>query len=222
MEIVRRPIALRGRPKVPESIINITYKEYIPEVLEYFRTAERVDNLPFKYLCYYNILEYFLDKSAYYVVAENIKGILLRPDFHLRVDHYVGKAVNIFKRESEKHISDKVKLSRVLTQYLDLDEFIEFLKDLNLYDYFEKPAILYCNKELTLTKIDFNNTNQIINSLTNRIYTVRCSIVHSNPDFDENKAVPFVSTPHNLLVLRSEIRMIQEIAKNIILKSTIS
>jgi hypothetical protein len=49
-----------------------------------------------------------------------------------------------------------------------------------------------------------------------RIYKLRCSIVHSNPDFDEKKAIPFVPSATNLQKLAHEITLIEEVAKMII------
>lgn len=216
----RQVIRVNKGLRYPQNEINLIYKNYIPELTEYYRTAERVDYLPFKYLCYYNIIEYFLDKSAYSVVSKKVKNILLKPDFHLKVDHYISQAVTIFKAENEKHINDKTKISRVISQFVEKDEFKEQLNDIGLSSYFEDDVIFSCNKEFKLTKLDYSSENQFITSLTNRIYSLRCSIVHSNPDFDEKKAIPFVATQDNLLKLRYELYMIQIVAKSIILKSS--
>ena len=78
-----------------------------------------------------------------------------------------------------------------------------------------------CNSEMKLVGIDFNNDNQFYDNLTSRIYTLRCSIVHSNPDFDAEKAIPFVAINENLAIVRREIVLIEEIAKMIILNSSL-
>ena len=76
--------------------------------------------------------------------------------------------------------------------------------------------ILDCNKPLKLTAINFDKDGNFYNELTQRIYAVRCPIVHSNPDFDESKAVPFNPTSNNIEKLKIETELMMEIARKII------
>ncbi|MBK9246556.1 MAG: hypothetical protein IPM69_00210 [Ignavibacteria bacterium] len=203
----------------PEIEIHFTYKRYIQELIQYFHLSEKVEHIPFKYLCYFHILEYFSDKSAYLVIAKKVKDILLKPDFHQNIESYVNHTVNIFKKENEKHLSDKNKLERVLRHYIDLQDFKEYLSSIDLLEYFEKEQIFVCSKVLKVPLIDFTNDNNFYNSLASRIYIIRCSIVHSNPDFDESKAVPFVTSVENNAKLNTELALVYEVSRNIIIKS---
>ncbi|WP_157377245.1 hypothetical protein [Burkholderia ubonensis] len=69
------------RPRLPSEPIRMMQKEYIPELIEYFHTAEKVDHLPFKYICHFHVLEYFMDKSAYSVVAKKNQTAIAQPRF---------------------------------------------------------------------------------------------------------------------------------------------
>lgn len=204
---------------LPTEPINIVYKQYIPELIEYFNIAEKVDYLPFKFICYYHIIEYFSDKSAYHVVAEHIKKLILKPDFHVKSNHYIGQAINIFKKENDRYTTDKIKIERVLQQFIDREDLETYLQQVQLKDYFEKDNELNCSKPLKLSKVDFSNDSAFYQNLTKRIYSVRCSIVHSNPDFDDSKAIPFTPTQLNLDILRTEINLVHEIARTIIVES---
>lgn len=218
--LLRRPIRRRRkRNELPSEPISLVYKKYIPELIQYFHTAEKVDFLPFKYITYYHILEYFSDKSAYKVVSDEVKKLLLKPDFHIKTSHYINQAVNIFKKENEKHITDKIKIERVLKQFVNRQDLKESLTDYEIIEHFEKELTLDCSKPLKLPAIDFDEEQKFYANLTKRIYSLRCSIVHSNPDFDESKAIPFSPTPNNIEILRYEMEMIAEIARNIIIES---
>ncbi|GMQ63523.1 hypothetical protein [Vallitalea maricola] len=217
-----RPIGgMARRHELPNNSIEFSYKDYIPELIGYYRNAEKVNYIPFRYLCYYSIIEYFLDKSAYYQVSSGIRKMLLKPDFHLRIDHYVNKAVKLVKKENEKHLTDKIKLKRVFNQYIDREELAENLDEINRLSYFTEDRILKCNSDMRLIGINFENDNAFYDNLTTRIYRLRCSIVHSNPDFDEDKAIPFLATNENLALVRKEILLIEMIAKIIIINSAI-
>ena len=154
------------------------------------------------------------------MVAEQVKQLLLKPDFHLKTDNYINKAINIFKKENEKHLTDKIKLTRVLQHFIVMDEFYEYLEEIELLTHFTKEEIFNCSKPLKLPAIDFSNENIFFQTLTNRIYAIRCSIVHSNPDFDETKAVPFVHTTENVRKLNTEMALVYEVSRNIIVKSS--
>jgi hypothetical protein len=204
---------------LPKEKIHLVFKKYIPELIQYFHIAENVDYLPFKYICYYHILEYMSDKSAYSVVADEIKKIMLQPDFHHKTNKYVSNAVAIFKKETEKHSGDKYKIERVLKQFINRNEIIEGLDEIEIRAFFEKERNLDCKKPLKLSAINFEDDNNFFSGITKRIYALRCSIVHSNPDFDETKAIPFVPTPRNLESLRLDIELIALIARKIIVET---
>lgn len=205
--------------ELPDNELTLVYKSYIPELIEYFHIGEKVDYLPFKFICYYHIIEYFLDKSAYLVVSEYIKNLILKPDFHIKTDNYVGQAINFFKKENDRYTTDKVKIDRVLKQFVEREELKTYLEDIELSEHFSDDKELACSKPLKLSKIDFSTDATFYQSLTKRIYSLRCSIVHSNPDFDDSKAIPFIPNPGNLDILRFEIELIYEIARMIIVGS---
>jgi hypothetical protein len=217
---IRRNIRRKKvRNEIPTEQINLIHKKYISELIEYYHIGEKVDFLPFKYICYYHIIEYFSDKSAYYVVSEKLKNLLLKPDFHQQTNKYVAQAINFFKKENDRYTSDKIKIDRVLRQFVNREELKDYLTENDTIEHFEKECVLECNKELTLPKIDFSQDANFYTNLTKRVYSLRCSIVHSNPDFDDTKAIPFITTPKNMDNLRIEIEMIMEIARMIIIGS---
>lgn len=218
--LTRRLIRRTNRyTELPDEKLNLVFKKYIPELIEYFHIGEKVDYLPFKFICYYHIIEYFSDKSAYHVVSEYIKKLILKPDFHTKTNQYVGQAINFFKKENDRYTSDKIKIERVLAQFINREELKTYLETIELKEHFEKDIELNCSKPLKLNKIDFGNDSNFFQNLTKRIYSIRCSIVHSNPDFDDTKAIPFTPTPANLDILRVEMELIFEIARTIIVES---
>lgn len=142
--------------------------------------------------------------------------MLAKHDFHAKSEKYVRECVQILRRESDKHASDKIKIQRVLSQFVSLNEVKVALDELDVLDHFEHDCVLDCAKPLKLSAVSFESDSQFSQSLTTRIYALRCSIVHSNPDFDESKAIPFVASQENLEKLRTEILIASEIARQII------
>lgn len=206
----------RLAPRLPVEPIRLMYKNYVPELIEYFHMAEKVDHLPFKYICYFHVLEYFMDKSAYSVVTRKVKQLLLSPDFHLRSAEYISNAVNIIKLETERNTTDKIKIGRVISEYTQFDSIQKHLSSIGVLDHFKNEHSLTFSKPFNVTAVKFDSDKLFIESIAKRVYAIRCSIVHSNPEFDESKAVPFLPTHKNIDFLRVEIELIKEIARTII------
>lgn len=211
----QRAVSRRSAP-LPRQPIQLVYKQYIPELIEYFHVAEKVDYLPFKYICYFHVLEYFMDKSAYSVVSRKVKQLLLSPDFHLKSSDYISHAVNIIKLETERNTTDKIKIGRVIAEYIQGESVKAHLTSIGTLSHFTQDHTLACAKPLKLSSIKFDSEQSFVESTSKRVYAVRCSIVHSNPDFDESKAVPFLPTAKNIDFLRTEIDLIREVSRSII------
>ncbi|OIJ07618.1 hypothetical protein BKP35_18190 [Anaerobacillus arseniciselenatis] len=91
--------------KMPEyNELTLTYKTYQPELIEYYKIAKQMTYLPFKYLCYFHIIEFFMDKSSYLEAKEKLKYIISRPDFHYNMDEYISNVVNNLKEEVANNI----------------------------------------------------------------------------------------------------------------------
>jgi hypothetical protein len=120
---------------------------------------------------------------------------------------------------NEKNTGDKIKIERVLKQFINREEIKTSIAEIELLEHFSNEIVLECNKPLRLLGINFDNDGNFYSDLTKRIYSVRCSIVHSNPDFDENKGIPFSPTPNNIEKLRIETELIMEIARKIIINT---
>lgn len=223
LENLKTPISSprRSRPKVPQEPINLLYKPYTAELIEYFHTGERVDYLPFKFICYFHIIEYFMDKSAHSVISKKIKQIIMSPDFHIKSHEYISDAIKVFKSETERIMTDKIKIGRVFSEYLDRNAIHQFIESNELIDHFEKEHTLKCGKDLKINGLKFDSDQTFSDSLNRRIYSMRCSIVHSNPDFDETKAVPFTPSTQNMDFLRRELKLIKEVARMIIVNSIV-
>lgn len=199
----------------------LVFKKLIPELIEYFKVADQINYSPFKFLCYYHILEYFLDKSAHLAIKRKIDSVLYQSDFDANSDSYIDEILQSFKDEGDRLKSDKIKIQRVLQEFLNKETILEFINNINLNNHFFKDQIFEFKNKVILAQIKTDNESQFFKSLSDRIYSIRCSVVHSNPDFGIKKGVPFVSSKKNLSILEKEIYLLEEIGKTLIIGSKI-
>lgn len=221
IEVLRRRSTAPRRPRrpIPREELQLLVKPYVPELIEYYHTATRVDYAPFKFICYFHVLEYFMDKSAHRLISKRIKQIMMRPDFHVNHSDHMSEAIKVFRAETEKNMTDRIKINRVLSEYTHKEEIKVFVERENLLDHFSKEKTLSGPKQLKIQAVNFDSDSAFFESLTRRIYALRCSIVHSNPDFDESKAVPFHPSAANMDLLRTEIELMKELAHQVIVNS---
>lgn len=160
-----------------------------------------------------------MDKSAHRVVSRRLRQIMMRPDFHVNHQEHLNEAIKVFKSETEKNLTDKIKINRVLGEYVRRDEIKGFLDGLGHLEHFSKDHTLNGPRPLKVSGLSFESDQSFIESLGRRVYSLRCSVVHSNPDFDESKAVPFHASQQNLDFLRTENDLMREIAHKVIVNS---
>jgi hypothetical protein len=196
--------------------VEIIYKEYNPELFEYIKSAESVRYPPFRFLSFFQIIEYCCDRSTYKLFSNNLKEMMLKPDFHFKIDEYLPKAIKLFRSGAPNIVVERKKIFNVLKEFIDMDDFKEYSKE-NLS---VTTNIIFSNK-LEIPKIKFDNVNTFLNTLTTRIYKLRNSIVHSNPDFDEERAKPLIPTRADLYNIEDEIELIKYVANQIIQKSIV-
>jgi len=209
-------IIKRQRINIKDFPVEILYKEYNPELFEYVKSAESVRYPPFRFLSFFQIIEYYCDRSTYKIFSKNLKEMMLKPDFHFKIDEYLPKAINLFRSSAPNIVAERKKIFNVLKEFIDIEDFQLYFKD-NKHIITD---IIFSNK-LELPKIKFDNENIFLNSLTTRIYKLRNSIVHSNPDYDEERVKPLIPTKSDLYNMEDEIELIKYIANQIAQKSAI-
>lgn len=206
----------RQRISIKDFPVEIIYKKYNPELFEYIKSAEGVRYPPFRFFSFFQIIEYYCDRSTYKLFSEKLKEMMLKPDFHFKIDEYLPKAIKLFRSGAPNIVAERKKIYNVLKEFIDIADFKEYFKDNKSI----ATSIVFSNK-LELPKIKFDNVNTFLNTLTTRIYKLRNSIVHSNPDYDEERAKPLIPTRADLYSIEDEIELIKYIANRITQKSAI-
>ena len=206
----RKPIDVNKYP------IELTYKKYNPELLEYIKSAESVIYLPFRFLSFFQVIEYHCDRSTYKSFSRELKEIMMKPDFHINVEKYIPKAVQLFRKKAPNISKERAKILNVIKEFISIDDFNETFADLNVLD----GSISFSNG-LKIPAINMDSESKFFNTLTDRIYKLRNAIVHSNPDYDEEKAKPLIPNTDDLYKLEYELQLIKYIADNIVQKTSI-
>lgn len=175
-----------------------------PIVLTYMQNAIRTDFLPFRYLAYYHILEYYFIECY----EKFVEGL------------YMNKP---------KKIEDIDNLLETIKKYRSEEKMLElliknYIKVKTLMNHFGITKTIPPNKiseEIILPEISISDQNNFSESLSKRIYKLRNAIVHSKAKKTKGKSLIYMSVDQNLIVaLSDEVQLIKWIAERIIEANT--
>lgn len=194
----------REKGEANENLLQFNYQslEIIP--LMYYNSTFDDASVRIKFLSYYQVIEY------YYVRANNI----------LLKDKLIEAQVTDSEtdpREITKIVKQYLKLNKesaaiklVLEKAIDVNELKQWLN--------EKPErLMYFTQNedglLSAFNIDLSvNDKLIISKLSDRIYSLRCSIVHSKADIDGFSFIPSLNDTN----LANEIPLMSFVASRVL------
>lgn len=182
---------LEGEAKLYGSQFHGTVFEHIPTL--YFNNALHTQDVRLAFLGYYQVLEYFFVRAQNCQFLNEYQSLSMPPINHSEL----RKVLQHYKNS----LNERESLKLVLTKSIDMSKFKAWIaQDGN-------RTIKYCNSQTS--PIDLSKSDEkIVAKLTERIYSMRCSIAHAKGDVDEYVAVPFVSDSEVL----QELELVRYIA----------
>lgn len=169
----------------------------------YFNSTFEDTSVRLKFLSYYQVIEY------YYVRANNIlaKNKIIETQSQEGIDHVdIPKIIKQYNKYSKE--SEAIRL--VLEKAVNVNEFkIWINENIQRVEYFTQ------NVDDLLSGLNINvlaDDRSIISHLCRRIYSLRCSIVHSKADSDGITYIPNL----NDIKLVNEIPLMSFIAAKVL------
>ncbi|KOR87600.1 hypothetical protein [Paenibacillus solani] len=203
---------------------NMQYNMESISLYWYARSARRMPLL--QYLAYYQAIEFYYPIYSDVNAKKTLKNMLKDPMFNVNNDVNLTKLINSLRLKLGKGYSnEKTQLMSTLNECIELIELREFLDSNTRREEFfsyklqdgKKPQA----KRLTDIKLSSSMPdNELINALRDRIYNIRCKIVHSKSNESEEDIeiiLPF-SKEADLLVY--DIELIKFIAQKVIISSS--
>ena len=200
--------------RIPRNNIDIPYRKYIDEVVQYYidGNAARVPKI--KFLSFYNVLEFYFDKVYLDDKCKKIQNIITNPKFnHNNLSHY-KKILEVFdikkaKNLEKTNITEFDSLKLLIAKYIDLNEFRNFLNEYRYY--IENDAYKINDTKFSLSDSDEN----LISKISKRIYQIRNALVHSK----ETENVRYVPRKDDAYIY-NEIELIKYLAEEIIIATS--
>lgn len=185
-----------------EGVSPILRVEYNPTGFEeipmfYLENANNTNDECFKFLSYYQIVEYFFVRAQNYYFLDELKAIDVN-----NVNHNdLRKVLANYKKIS----NEREALRLVFLRSIDITKFKTWINSKSEY------VCAYCDSPEY--KIDISKDDKkIISGLVERVYGYRCSIAHAKGDVEEYIAIPSISKEK----ISAEIPLVKYLAYEVI------
>lgn len=168
--------------------------EYAPTGFEevpmfYLSNANNTNDERFKFLSYYQVIEYFFVRAQNYYFLEELKSIDMNNVNH----NELRKILANYKKVT----NEREALKLVLKRAIDIPKFKTWINSNS--EHFD----IYCRSQGY--KIDLSKEDKkIISNIVERVYGYRCSIAHAKGDVEEYIAIPNISRK----IIAAEILML--------------
>lgn len=176
--------------------------EYTPTGFEevpmfYLSNANNTNDERFKFLSYYQVIEYFFVRTQNYYFLEELKSIDMNNVNH----NELRKILANYKKVT----NEREALKLVLKRAIDIPKFKTWINSNS--EHFD----IYCRSQGY--KIDLSKEDKkIISNIVERVYGYRCSIAHAKGDVEEYIAIPNISRK----IIAAEIPLVKYLAYEVI------
>lgn len=204
-----RPYRLRSKLKFPELEL-----ESGPSSLYWYgRAAAQMPLL--RFLAYYQVVEFYFPRFSKKNAHQKIKNILKDPTFRPSKDSDIERILKAIKLSGSGKIGDeKAQLSATISECIDADELLEFV----LQDDAHKSH--FCSgkdTELSKFKISPTDKSQTHNAVANRLYEIRCKIVHTKNDHEDGTPAVLLPGSDTANKIGLDISLMKFIAQKVLI-----
>ncbi|MFI2102906.1 hypothetical protein ACH436_06415 [Isoptericola sp. NPDC019693] len=202
----------RRHPAPPEYPQNV----YPQEALELYRYGRSARGLPLlEFLAYYQAMEFFFPYFSEQATIASIKTELMDPGFNRLDDAYLRRLISLARPSSRGGPSERGQLRATIEGCIDGELLTNFISSSQeVRDHF------CANKQHIpgLSKIQMGSDQDLRHQIADRIYALRCRIVHTKSDGGESRAEPELLLPSSDEVqwLNPEIELAKLVAQRVI------
>jgi len=193
--------------------------EYDTEPISLYWYAKESMNMPiFQYLAFYQTIEFYFPIYSNYEAKQKIQSIIKDPRFNSNRDADITKIISTIKVSSggKSFGNERDQISSTLKACTDNTELLNFFKaDENRFDFYAENK----GKNIATQKVSVKNeAADFVAEVAERIYEIRCRIVHSKAsegNFDV--LLPYSTEVNNL---NFDIELIEFISRKVLITSS--
>ena len=183
---------------------------------QYGRSAVGIPLLQF--LAFYQVVEFYYPTYANSEARRRVRNILKDPSFRVDRDGDIGRVMSILRSGGGGVGSERTQLKAAIRECVDADSLREFIQASapRLEHFTAKPK-----RASHLRLIPSDPKVDLLSDVSDRLYNIRCEIVHSKDDGDaasaQQRLLPFTAEAEQIV---HDIELMQFVAERLLIASS--
>jgi hypothetical protein len=198
-----------------ESEVGFPKFEYDKKPIELYWHAVSAYKMPLlQYLAYYQILEYYFTKYSMLGAKKEIRNCLKDPEFNVDDEDDIVKIVTCVSGKLGRYVSENELLCDTIRECVSEEELVPVVSGEAVKEYFKKDYKIVSQFRVSQE----NKERDIREQLAERIYDIRCRIVHTKEDDKRGRVMPF--TKEEVLLQEFDLPMIETLVDKVIIANS--
>jgi hypothetical protein len=205
---VRRSRPQIVRSEAPPTLPRIQYGQEPLSLYNYARSAVGMPLLQF--LAYYQVLEYHFPRYSQRDLLDRLRNELRDPRFRPDDELHLSRILRISQQSGRGYGDERSQLKATVRYSVSSDAISELIEgDSVLMGHFTQKKPLISD----LPVIDVKNKSNLVESVCDRVYHIRCLVVHSKQDGGGNTdslLLPFTSEADSVRIENELMRFLAQ------------
>lgn len=207
----------RGRNQPANNTQSVMYPRnaYDEAPMALYWYARSATNMPLlQFLAYYQVIEFYFPQFFNSAIARRIRLMLKSPSFRVESDSDLSRVISTVRANSPGFGSERDQLKATLRECLDNKDVQDFLLEL------PERAEFFTSKVKGITSNTLNPENRSVEmhaQVANRIYDIRCKIVHTKGDEDQNDIELLLPYSPESEKLDNDIELVRYVAQKVLI-----
>lgn len=186
---------------------------YSSEATTLYFYAKAATTMPLlQYLSYYQSIENHFARFFEAATTQRIRNQLKDPRFDISSDAAIKRLIATASRGGRGSASERDQLKATIHGSVEVDEIVDFLE----MDA-ERKAALTRKGEIEGAPWIGKARDSLLDHLGERIYYIRCRIVHSKEDASDEHAAPLMPYSRESAKLSHDLELIEFVARRVII-----
>lgn len=213
--VPHRPARQRPRTETVTEPPTFPVNAYAPEPLALYRYGRSAQGLPLlEFLAYYQAIEFFFPYFSSFSLIGAVRTELLDPRFNAADDTALARIISLSRPASRSTVSERDQLRATLVACSDVAWITAAITaDAQTRDHFcaNKQALS------SVKKIQVGGEVDIRHQVADRIYDIRCRIVHAKQDGGDSGVDLLLPSGDEAAALGPDIDLTRAIAQRVII-----
>ncbi|MFG2091870.1 MULTISPECIES: hypothetical protein [unclassified Spirillospora] len=191
---------------------------YQAKPLSLYRYARSALGMPLlQYLAYYQVLEFHFPMYSRRDALDKLKNELRDPSFDASDDSHLSRILLLASRSGKGYGGERDQLKATIRNCVDVERLRGYISD----DPERKPHFVNSKAIKNVARIDLGNPKtDIIDQVANRVYDLRCRIVHAKDGDASDLPELILPFSREASLLGADIDLVQFLAQRVLIASS--